>query len=120
MFDFINLDRGFALVFIALAATSVAAIITRLLMYWQVRSDWQMLAFAGMNVAQFATFALIALSNAAVKILDRAEVRVWIFVGWAAVLLTFNVAVLGYLWQVITVNRAKLKLLKKEKPQPEG
>ena len=61
MFDFITLDRAFALVFIALAATSLAAIIVRLLMYWQVRSDWKMLVFAGMNLAQLATFALISL-----------------------------------------------------------
>lgn len=121
MFNFITLDRAFALVFILLAATSLTAIIVRLLMYWQVRRDWQMLAFAGMNLAQFATFALIALSNASVKILDRAEVRTFIFVGWVAILLTFDIAVLGYLWQVIKVNRAKLRALEgKEKPQPEG
>ena len=95
------------LLFIGLATTSIVAVIVRALQEWQVRREWPMLTFLGMNIGQFIVFVIMLRSEATIESVSVAQ-----FLAWLGIYIFFTASVLGYLWQVIEVQSLKWRIRK--------
>lgn len=87
------------LVYIGMAATALLCMFTRVLIFWRVKADWQMLTFAGMNASQFVLYALL--------IYERNPTTPRVIFAWSAVWFFFALSTVGYLVQIIQVERIR-------------
>lgn len=82
----------------------------RLLMFFQVRREWQLIPFALTNLSEFLVFFLLAASKNSLYI-HRDRMNTMILVMWTCALVFFLVSTVGYMWGIFVVLRDRRRLV---------